>query len=142
MAISFSERQLRTIRASLIFWRAVAEHSRVHPLAHPKVAEFVGDQPVLTEAEIEAMLGNVLMWEPGPVEPLGYPLSVVALTQVERARVVRELRRMGVAPLTCTGKAYTYRIEDLNRAKATLAERDEAAFRAKQRKLRRSMRTA
>lgn len=105
--MSFTDRQWNQIKAALTFWSAVAESSRVHPMEHPSVRDYFGnDKPTpLTKEEIEALL---LAADVNKMDPLTTITIVSEKTGISRERLQRQLDKMGVEPSMIYGRTYIY----------------------------------
>ena len=111
--MSFTDRQWNQIRAALTFWNAVAESSRVHPMEHPAVRGFFGnDKPTpLTEEEIKTLL----VLRPTPGESLTTLTIASKETGISRDRLWRRLKALGAKPVL-HGRTHLYRVEDMTKA--------------------------
>lgn len=113
--MNFTDRQWNQIRAALAFWNAVAESSRVHPMEHPAVQKYFGDdKPTpLAISEIEAVLL-------APTARVTDPVTTITIaskdTGISRERLWRQLRKMGVEPCVVHGKTYLYSAGDMSAA--------------------------
>lgn len=123
--MSLSNRQWNQIRAALAFWRAVAETSRVHPIKHPAVQPYFGDdRPTpLMDDEIEAILML-------PTPPDGPGMSTINKTAdhfgVVAATLRFQLKRMGEKPVFKLGGVHFYEPTVLAAAVRVIQERDKA----------------
>jgi len=108
--MSFTDRQWNQIRAALTFWNAVAESSRVHPMEHPAVRGFFGnDKPTpLTEEEIKTLL----VLRPTPGKSLTTLTIASKETGISRDRLWRRLKASGAKPVL-HGRTHLYRTGDM-----------------------------
>ena len=118
-------RQRNQIRAALTFWSAVAETSRVHPIAHPKVQPFFGTgQPTpLTEDEIADLI-VLFGQEQDNLRPvtIAYAARGTGLTA---ARLRHQVWRDAIRPIEFPGCPLPlYNPLDLIASARKIAERD------------------
>ena len=125
--MSLSDRQWNQIRAALAFWRSVAETSRVHPINHPAVQGYFGDdQPTpLTEDEIEGLIQL-------PIDLLsGATASYAAgVYSISPGRLLAEFKRTGVQPMATVKGVRIYTSDAIATAVHTIQKRDKT-FREK-----------
>lgn len=128
--MSLSDRQWNQIRAALAFWRAVAESSRVHPITHPAVQEYFGDdEPTpLTDDEIEVLI----MRSSYPTHPFATVEQAAVSLNMSVGKIRAQLKRTGKEPMFTISRIRFYDPCVMLTAVQEITKRDEA-FRRKYR---------
>lgn len=103
----FSEREWNQVLAAVKFWREMAEHSRTHPSAHPRVAEMFKGHGPLNLSELDRLLERLPENAWVTIQGLANIYDVGYTTAKER------IRKHGIEPGLVIKGTKVYRMEDL-----------------------------
>lgn len=99
------------IEAALLFWRSVAETSRVHPSRHPALKGMFEEYTPMTIAEIDSFLDGEM---PDP-EEMTIPQAASKFRVPDRT-LRRRVSDLNIKPMRVIGTCGLYRASDLRHA--------------------------
>lgn len=112
-ALWLTDQEAVAIEAALVFWRQVAENSRVHPSRSPAVSGLFKHHAPLDNTELEELIEQIRR-EDGNVVGLEEYIRVRGEEHDHRIR--ERVKFLGIRPVLQQAEAKFYRIRDLDRA--------------------------
>lgn len=103
----FSEREWNQVLAAVKFWREMAEHSRTHPSAHPRVAEMFQKHGPLNLSELDRLLERL------PENAWVTIQGLANIYGVGYATAYDYVKKHGIEPGLVVRSTKVFRMEDL-----------------------------